>query len=99
MSTYKIKFLNEETNLETTINCSSDQVILEAAEANNIELPYSCRAGSCSTCLGKLSQGTVDQADQSFLDQQQLTNGFVLTCVAYPTSDCVIKTHEEQNLY
>jgi ferredoxin len=99
MTTYQIKFINEETKLDTIINCSSDQVILEAAEANNIELPYSCRAGSCSTCLGKLHKGSVDQADQSFLDPEQLANGFVLTCVAYPTSDCVIKTHEEQNLF
>jgi ferredoxin len=98
-TTYKVQLLSKEHNLDVTIDIPSDKFILEAAEDANIELPYSCRAGSCSTCLGKVVKGTVDQSDQSFLDEDQLSNGFVLTCVAYPTSDSIISTHEEENLY
>jgi ferredoxin len=99
MAKYKVHLLNKAKNIDAVIECASDKFILEAAEDNNIELPYSCRAGSCSTCLGKVTKGSVDQPDQTFLDEEQMNSGFVLTCVAYPTSDCTILTHEEENLY
>ena len=96
---YKVRLLSKAQNLDVTIECPDDKFILEAAEDNNIELPYSCRAGSCSTCLGKVLSRSLEQPDQSFLDEDQIKAGFVLTCVAYPTSNSSVSTHEEENLY
>ena len=81
-----------------TFECDEETYILEALEEAGLEHPYSCQAGACSTCAMKLEEGAVNQEDQSFLDEEQMDDGFVLTCVAYPTSDSVTLLAEQEEM-
>ena len=81
-----------------TFECDEETPILEALEEAGLDHNYSCRAGSCSSCCMKIVEGTVNQEDQFFLDDEQMEEGFVLTCVALPTSDLTLLAEQEENL-
>ena len=96
MATITHKTPEAETN---TFECDEDTSILDALEEAGLDHNYSCRAGSCSSCCMKILEGTLNQEDQFFLDDDQLEQGFALTCVATPTSDSVtLLTDQEENL-
>ena len=92
--------LKTADGITETFDCDEDTTILDALEEAGIDHPYSCRAGACSSCAMKIVEGDVNQEEQTFLDDDQLDEGYCLTCVAYPTSDEVtLLTEQEENLY
>ena len=99
MTSFKITFINEISGLKESIDIPDDKYILDAGCEQNIDLPFSCKSGACSTCVAKLEKGKVDQQDQSFLDDDQIRQGYILICVAYPITDCTIRTHAEEEMY
>ncbi|MGI0485152.1 ferredoxin FdxH [Pantanalinema rosaneae CENA516] len=98
MATYNVRLISKKYNLDTTLAIDEDTTILEAAEDAGIDLPFSCHSGACSSCVGKVMEGEIDQSDQTFLDDEQVAKGFALLCVTYPKSDCTIRTHQEAYL-
>ena len=84
---------------EVSFQCPDDEYILDAAEQAGIDMSYSCGAGACSSCVGRLIQGTLDQTHQSFLEEEQIKDKYALLCVAYATSDLIVKTDCEEELW
>jgi ferredoxin len=99
MAIYKVQLINPNLRLNQTIQVPDDQYIIDIAEETGIRLPSGCKQGECSACVAKLINGEIDQSEQKFLRPQEIAAGYVVTCVSYPLSDCVLETHQEQVLY
>lgn len=97
MATYKVRLVNADQGLDSTLDVPDDRYILDAAADAGLTLPVDCHRGTCSTCVAKVTVGSVDQ-ESSFLDPDEVNAGYVLTCVARPMSDCTIETHRESDL-
>lgn len=102
--TYSVTFVNVGKGKETTVPCSSDDVLLDVADHHGIAVPSSCRGGVCGSCVSKLVRGTVDQGwlcdldDGSALTPEQIAAGFILLCSAKPSSDVTVEYSQEWGL-
>ena len=68
---------------------SPSETILDSALDNDIDLPYSCQSGVCSACQGKVITGTVSMDVSDGLSDDEIEEGYILSCQSYPTSDDV----------
>lgn len=98
MATYRIHLQSPDKSVDVVVPCRDDQPILEAAEAQGLALPYSCRSAACATCAGRLIEGAVTLDEQFILGDSDLENGFTLLCSALPTRDCRVLTHQQKNV-
>lgn len=73
-----------------TFEMAKGQSVLEAALANGQDAPFACKAGVCSTCMGKVIEGEVEMLSNHALEDYEVERGYVLTCQSYPLSDTLI---------
>lgn len=66
------------------------QNILDAGNAQGMDLPYSCKAGVCSTCKCKVVEGEVEMDANFALEDYEVAAGYVLSCQCYPLSEKVV---------
>ncbi len=80
-----------------TYEVDARRPLLDALRDQGVDLPYGCKYGGCITCAAKLTEGTVDQRRQVALNNRQITNGYVILCVARATSDITLEIGVESH--
>jgi len=88
----KVKVILDGVAKEMTINDRTD--IVSALIANDVEPPYSCLSGTCSTCMAKLTKGEVEMDVSIGLEDDEKAKGFILTCQSHPITDEVELTYD-----
>ena len=89
----KVKIICDD--IEYNLEMQDDKTILELALENDIDAPYSCQGGICSTCLAKLDKGSVKMDNNQILTDDEVEDGYILSCQARPTSDEVEVNFDE----
>jgi len=91
---HKIKLANRD---DATYEVDHRKPLLDSLRDQGVDLPYGCKYGGCITCAAKLTDGRVNQAPQVALNNRQITDGYVILCVARPLSDCTLEVGVESH--
>lgn len=78
--------VDDETS---TFEMPMSKTILEVALEQNVDAPYSCQGGICSSCIARLTEGEVEMRQNNILTDGEVAEGFILTCQAQPVSQKV----------
>jgi ring-1,2-phenylacetyl-CoA epoxidase subunit PaaE len=91
----RVEFVMDGRRRSFTMHTGTES-ILDAAGRAGIDLPFSCRAGVCSTCRTKLVRGEVDLAQNYALEDWELEQGFILACQAHAKTPEIELTYDEK---
>jgi len=95
VETYEIEFAKEGE----TIEIASNENILDIGEDKGWDMPYACREGSCLSCAGHIEEGPaqdyIRHSDNDTLNEDEMDQGYCLTCTAYPTESFTLETGEQ----
>ncbi len=75
----------------------ANRPLLDSLRDQGVDLPYGCKYGGCITCAAKLISGKVDQRRQVALNNRQISDGYIILCVARPISDCTLQIGVESH--
>ena len=78
----------------TTAKYREGETLLQVARSQALQAPYSCETGSCGTCMGLVLEGSARMVNNDALEDDEVAEGYVLTCQALPTSRIVRVTYD-----
>ena len=80
---------------EFEFSMSTGKSVLEAALENNLDAPFSCQGGICSTCIAKIKEGTAHMRKNEILTDEEIAEGFILTCQAQVSSKVLVIDYDD----
>ena len=78
----------------TTVRYRDGDTLLQTARLAGLRAPSSCEIGSCGTCMARLTQGSARMVNNDALTEEEVDEGWVLTCQSLPTSESVTVVYE-----
>jgi len=97
--TYTIKVHDRAKGKNYSLQVPDDRYILQSAETQGVELPFSCRNGACTTCAVRVLSGELYQPEALGLSPDLQRQGYALLCVSYPQCDLEVETQDEDEVY
>src|SRR5690606_33332729 len=80
---------------ETELTIKANETVLDVALDAGLDAPYACTGGSCCTCRAKLMEGSVRMDVNYALTDQEVEDGYILTCQSHPTSPKIVVDYDE----
>ena len=88
VATYEVVFVDGDETFDVDVD--EDEELLYPALDAGVDIPYACEAGTCGQCTTKYdgdADEVVTHEGNDYLDDNQIADGWLLTCVAYPRAD------------
>ena len=89
----RIKVIVDDEEFE--FKMSQDIAILDAALKQDIDAPYSCQGGICSSCIARITEGEAVMRQNNILTDNEVAEGLILTCQAHPTTDIIVVDYDD----
>ena len=74
---------------QVKISVPKNMTLLDAALNQKIDVPYSCQGGVCSSCIGKITEGSAKMLQNNILSAEEIEEGLILACQAIPTTSSI----------
>ncbi|VEG39599.1 ferredoxin [Mycolicibacterium flavescens] len=80
---------------KVSVSRVANETLLESARRAGLSPRFSCEAGNCGTCMGKLTEGRATMRINDALDEDEVEEGYILTCQAIPETDTISVTYDD----
>jgi len=98
-ASYPVHIYHRQAGTHYTIEVPADRYILQYAEEQGVDLPFSCRNGACTDCAVRVMSGDLEQPQAMGLSPDLRAQGYALLCVSYPRSALRVETQDEDEVY